>query len=414
MVSICLSTILASVQTDPLEVQRPPLVTGVVRLANTPTLDGDMGPEEWDGFSKAGGLETWFQWEPGSLYWAGNVPPGRNLVLSLDQSADGWLVGRDNLEITLNLSRQGEPSVRIRTLDATIPGQPVWKVGGALPESVRLAAKPGTAGTFIEAAFTPAFGQAPEAGRRIGIRLDAIAEGEEVSEPFRPRGLAYCFLQTDAGLDLPIGISWRPEITNRNIARLDRIGLRFRVSREEGAWTPTRVEMRGEGAARESLAQVVQPTPGFDSRGNLTMAYDSVIAPGSEVGWRVIRATFQNAAGETFTLRSSIRLSELVDIELGFPRETRASADAQIIRGTVTLRSQFSGRLQGVFSLTAPSEWTVTRGREQNFLIYHTRGTARIPVEFVIPRGAAGTFPLVFRAKIGEETVERVIFYSVD
>jgi hypothetical protein len=387
---------------------------GAVRLAKTPSLDGKLEPEEWERFSLDGAPEASFQWEPETIYWSCRVEPGQDAVLSLDQGADGWLVGSDNLEIRVSPSAT-EPGVRARVLDASNPGNPQWRTGLIPADMVKIAVAPADQGGFIvEASYMPVFGKGPEPGRQLGVRLDSVASGKEIGEPFVPRGLATVFLQMDSSENIPMGVSWRPVITNRSVSLMDRLRLSFGLTREEGQYAPTRVECRGEGAARDVLASIIQPTVLFDNKGRMDVAFESSIAPNANVGWRVVRATFRDAAGEEFTVRSSVRLANLVDIELGFPREARASNDAQIIRGHVTLRSQFSGRVQGVFSMTVPSEWTVTKGKDQTFLIYHTRGTARVPVEFIIPRGQSGTFPLSFRAMIGGQTVERRVFFALE
>src|SRR5208283_2501321 len=77
----------------------PVVVKQTDRLALTPKLDGKIDPEEWDPFSSQGGLDTYFQWEPRKLHMAARVPVGQDLIVSLDLKGDGWLVGKDNVEV---------------------------------------------------------------------------------------------------------------------------------------------------------------------------------------------------------------------------------------------------------------------------------------------------------------------------
>lgn len=392
----------------------PPQVEGLVRLANSPVLDGQFGVEEWDLFATSGPRGGSFQWEPGAYHWAAQVTPGEDLVLSLDQKGDGWLVGSDNIEIRISPKAEG-PAVRIRTLDASTLGNPQWENGGVPPDQVKIAVQAGTDGVAtIEATYTPVLGLEPQEGGRVALRMDTAPSGTEVSEVFFPRGLASVYLQMDSSRDIPMGVSWKPSITNRVVSRQDRLKMNFSLSREEGTWQAQRTEIRAEGIAKDHLRILSEPATGFDRRNKMDLSYESTISPQAPLGWKVVRATFTDAAGQQFVIRSSVRLANLVDIEVGFPRETRVSNEAQIIRGTINLRSQFSGRLDGVLTLIAPPDWSVTKGKEAKFLIYHTRGTAKVPIEFVIPRGQAGVFPMTARATMGGETVERKFFYSVD
>lgn len=410
--SFVLASLLAGQTTSPAGVA--PQVEGLVRLASSPMLDGVMGLEEWDLFSSNGPRTASFQWEPGAYHWAAQVGPGEDLVVSLDQAGNGWLVGSDNIELRISPRMEG-PVVRVRQLDASSPGNPQWRDGGVPPDQVKIAVQAAADGTAtVEATYTPIVGLEPQEGRRVALRMDAMAAGTEVSEVFFPRALASVYLQMDSSRDIPLGVSWRPAILNRVVSRNDRLKMNFGVTRDEGSWVAQRIEIRAEGTAKDHLRILTEPAPAFDKKNRMDLAYESVISAQAPLGWKVVRATFTDPAGQSFVIRSSVRLANLLDIELGFPKETRASNEAQIIRGSVLLRSQFSGRLDGMVTLIAPPEWSVTKGKESRFLIYHTRGTAKIPVEFVIPRGQAGVFPMTIRATIGEETIEKKIFYSID
>lgn len=413
VVSCILASIL-TLQPDQAAITAPPRLDSPVRVALTPVLDGRMDLEEWDALAGGAPSEAAFQWEPGSYFWAARAAAGQDAVLSLDSSADGWLVGSDNIEIRVSM-RGSEPVMRVRTLNASVAGEPVWQDGGVPPEQIQIAVQPSADGGFVvESSYQPVFGRGPAEGSRTALRIDTPPTGVELGEAYKPRAMATVFLQFDSSRGLPLGVSWRPAVVNRSVARADRIRMTFGVRREEGAFAPVRVETRAEGLAKAVLRSATEPAPGFDTKGRMEVAYDSVIPPGAALGWRVVRATIADAGGQEFVLRSSVRLADLVDIEIGFPRESRSTGEAQIVRGSVTLRSQFSGRLEGVLTMVAPAEWSVTRGKSSPFLIYHTRGSSRVPVEFVIPRGQTGVFPITFRAQIGTEVVERRVFYSVE
>ncbi len=382
-----------------------------VRLAITPDLDGTIQAEEWDpiGAAAAG---TFFQWEPGRLYWAASAPQNQEIIVSLDYNADGWLVGDDNLQMRFRLV-DGEMRLRVETLDATDPNGPTWKPGGVLPETVKyIAAVQGSRWT-LEASYTPSYSQAPAPGKRIGMRMDVVPQGFATGEAFLPRSLAFLVLQLDSSLGLPRWMSWRPQFRSRSTAREDRFQMSYSFRREDGDVQPLLLSIRGEGLARAVMGEKKEPFPPFGT-GRVNVEFGSTIATESNPGWRVMRAEVSLPSGEPIVLRSSFRIAPLLDFSPRLPFAIKGSQDAQIIRGSVQLQSQFNGRVEGQFELTGPEEWTVTRGKKEGFLIYHPRGTAQVPVEFIVPRNTVGFWPLKMKATVGETVIEQTIFVSIE
>src|SRR5690606_16230769 len=149
------------------------------------------------------------QWEPDTYYWAMKLSNTEDAVFSLDANADGWLVGADNLELRVGMV-EGEPRVKIRTMDATDPNGPQWVPGGIAPDALKIAAQPTADGWSVEAAFTPTVGQGPQSGKRIGARLDAIPANNDLAQAFLPRGMAFLVMALDSSLNLPPNFTWRP------------------------------------------------------------------------------------------------------------------------------------------------------------------------------------------------------------
>ena len=386
-----------------------PMIDTPVRLAITPVLDGKLEPEEWD--QLAG--QTYFQWEPEILYWAAKAAENEEVVLSLDYNADGWLVGDDNLEVRIRMEG-GEARVRVRFLDATDPAGPQWRDGGVPPEAIKLAASPAEGGGWIlESSYTPPYQSGPVEGRKVGVRVDKVAAGLDLGEPYLPRGLAFVSLQMDSSNGLLPEMSWKPVINNRSIAREDRLKFRFEVSRDSESLNLTRYEFRGEGLARDVVASGNQPFPPF-SRNRASLNIDSVISKTAVPGWRVIRAEIAGPNGEPVLLRTSVRIADLIDFEIPLREPLRASTDMQVIKTSITLRSQFTGRMEGMFSVEVPSDWSVTKNKEAKFSIFHSRGTTKIPVEIVVPRNIVGVFPITFKAKVGEEEMFKTIYLPID
>ncbi len=385
-------------------------VDSSVRLAMTPRMDGVIEAEEWDPLTKSG--SSYFQWEPGKLYWAANAPLSHEVILSLDYNADGWLVGDDNIQLRLRLV-DGEMRLRVETLDASDPNGPQWKPGGILPETVKYVAAVNGDRWTLEASYTPTYSQAPAPGKRMGMRVDVVPQGFAVGEAFLPRSLAFLVLQLDSSQGLPRWMSWRPQFRSRSTAREDRFAMSYTFRREDGEEQPVLLNIRGEGPARTILGEKREPFPSIAS-GRVNIDFASTIAPDSEPGWRVLRAEVSLPNGDPVVMRSSFRIAPLLDFSPRLPFAISGSQDAQIIRGSVQLQSQFNGRIEGTLDLLAPEEWTVTRGKAQPFLIYHPRGSTRVPVEFIIPRNTVGLYPLTLKATIGETVLEQTIFVNIE
>lgn len=409
MITAALFSVLLG-QTPAIDPSRPYRVESTVRLALTPKLDGMIEPEEWDPLG-SDGIQSFFQWEPDVLYWAATAGKTEDIVVSLDTQGDGWLNGKDNLEIRYKAGPENR--IVVRTLDCTDGNGPQWRDGGVLPESIKMAASMGERWS-VESSFTPRLGVNPKAGSKMAIRIDAVPAGTEVSQPYQPRSLALLMLQLDSSRNLPAGISWRPNMVFRSIAREDRLKIEFNLQREEGDFVPQRIEMRGEGLARTALAEISQPFPALDSKGRTSSEFTSVISPNAEPGWRVVRGTVKDKAGQEFQIRSSVKLSYLLDYEFNFQNGARSVPDAQIVKGNVTLRSQANGRIEGVFGYDVPAEWTITKGKTTKILIHNSRGVFKVPIEFIIPKNTQGTFPLHFKVTIGSQVIEKTLYFPVE
>ncbi len=171
------------------------------------------------------------------------------------------------------------------------------------PDQVKIAVQAAADGTAtVEATYTPIVGLEPQEGRRVALRMDAIAAGTEVSEVFFPRALASVYLQMDSSRDIPLGVSWRPAILNRDVSRNDRLKMNFGVTRHEGSWVAQRIEIRAEGTAKDPLRILTEPAPAFDKKNRMDLAYESVISQQAPLGWKVVRATFTDAALHKFAV----------------------------------------------------------------------------------------------------------------
>jgi hypothetical protein len=382
------------------------------RLALTPILDGTLAQEEWEQLTESNGRPLAMQWEPEVFYWGGKLKKGEALVVTLDSRGDGWLEGDDNYEI---IYRYGEGTVtgQVRRMSARQINGPQWIETRVFPTSHRIKASATTDEWTVEAAFTPTEGQTPDVGQRVGIRMDVVANDQAEIPPFFPRALNFVRLQWDTSNNLFSGLSWRPQLSSRSFAREDQVRLRYNfVVSPEGPALRT-IDVRPEGLATGVMSSTSNPFPRLGRGGRAFVDYESKIDGRATNGYRVLRATLTTVGGQQSELRTSFRIADLLDIDVNVPQTLELRGESRLFRGAVVLRSQASGRMDGQLSLEVPSEWSISRGQNSRFQIYNTRGSWRGGIDFIIPRGTNGVFPLTFTAKIGERIITRTKYILV-
>lgn len=248
---------------------------------------------------------------------------------------------------------------------------------------------------------------------RVGVRMDLVPTDTDTGPSYIPRNLQFMRMRFDKSRNLFSGLVWKPGIANRNVARFDPLNFKFNFTVEEGCPAIQSIDVVGEGYARDVINQVTLPFPTPDRRGSASVSYSSEIKNEAVGGYRILRATVLAADGQIAQIRTSFRISDLLDFEFGAPRTVRYSEEAQVIKGVVTLRSQGTGRIDGTFDYVLPETWSARRGKNENFLIYFARGNAKINVEYSIPGGTSGTFPVTLNAKVGDQMLTKTIYVQV-
>ena len=264
----------------------------------------------------------------------------------------------------------------------------------------------------LEASFTPPSHEAPAAGKRFGLRIDPVATGASVGEPYQPRNLGFVNLQYDLGQNLPSGFSWKPDFLVRTVPVDDSFRVKFGFKRTENVEF-SQVEYRAEGAAKKLMATGSKPFPQWDKKGRVGDDYATIIAKDAGVGYRVLRLTLIGKNEPPTVLRSSFKIADLIDYEVKLPKQLPLDPEARIVRGSVNLRSNGFKRINGTFQFKAPEAWTATRGKETPFVIYHSRGVAKVPIELIIPKDTVGVFPLTFTSTVGDKVITKTIYIPV-
>lgn len=374
------------------------------RLAITPMIDGRYDEEEWDALCPTAEAPTAMQWEPNMLYLGALVPKGKDVVFTLDLRGDGWLIGNDNLEIRATWDN-GAPQVSARMLDATNRNSPVWIAQPLLEGMIRSAGIMEDDKWTLEMAVPSAFGFEFVLGRTIGVRSDVANPGENLGEAYVPRTCTLVFLRYERGRNLPSGIEWAPEYKVRNVVPGESINIRL-TFRHKGPSPFKRIELHTEGLGKDDTLMTALPFPEFDRKGRSFVDYATTVSGQATHGYRVLRGTLTGAPGDPMIVESSYRISPLLDFDVSLPTNLQSSPDSRVIKGKVTLYSNTPNRLDGILTLGVPDSWSIARGQDRKFTIYHSRGTAIVNFELIAPQGARGLIPLAFTAKIGDKTVQ--------
>jgi hypothetical protein len=382
------------------------LVPDPVRLAITPKIDGTLSPDEWDTPFVAVDHQASYQWEPGWHYLCGKLPLGRDLLVSFDFKSDGWLIGKDNLQVRVTQTNAG-PKTQLSMLDATDPIGPKW-VPCPLLESVVTAATETKDGSWtVEIGFRTVGLPAVEPGGTLALRTDTIPSDAAMPEAFLPRNVTRLDLQMEKAHHAPANLSWKADYKGRSVAPGDSLRIRVAV---KNASTMRRFEMFTEGLAQEDTSRLSEPFPNGRENGRAVLAYDAKVSPNASVGYRVLRAKLIDETGSEVWLRSSYLISDLVTFEPRMPDNLRSKQnDSQIVRGRLVIRSHTRSRIDGKLRILVPTGWTVTKGNDAGFTIYHSRGSAAVNLEIIIPPNVSGIVPISYSATVGDRVIERSI-----
>lgn len=387
--------------------RQPYPVDDLRRLAATPQIDGVIQEEEWQFLSEAGGCRAFGQWEPGRVHWAAKAPVGTDVILSLDAGADGWLNGADNFEFRIGI-RDGRPNVTVRRL-AVVPQQGVvWQDGTVSPESLQYTAREVDGSLWVEASLTLPEPLAPKEGRSVGVRVDAVPVLTPPATAYELRRVAYVICALDSHVRLPDGLTWRPRLGRRLVLPGAEFVADYDLKRSGDAFVPVNWNFRGEGAAQRDFPTGSEAVVPPNRDGGFGVTVSGPVRTEAGLGWRVIRLTLLNQAGQQVILRSSVRVAPDVDVAVTLPREFTRSPRAARVRGTVQVTHNALKRTVGEVQVGVPMGWQVTSGQGRRFQMNRPNETQRIGFEFVIPAGAEGDYDVEIAVTIGDRE-QRVI-----
>lgn len=385
---------------QPLSVVQP------VRLEQTPILDGTIGKEEWDAF----GNQTYLSWEPGKINVAGQMPAGKDLVLSIDGKGDGWLVGRDNIEFRVSV-KDGKPMITVRELDATAVKAPVWRDRNDLATASQAMMSAAGDLTSIEAVFDDAGLQVlPRKNGPISLRLD-IVDSSADSAAYLPRACTTVRFDDHRSTALPHGMDAGVEAKTRAAIPGESLMLRliFHGTNTMGAKS---IDLRSLGAAEDDANRMSIIFPSFDNKGRAFVDYRSKIDASAELGYRVVRGTISFKDGPEAIVEGSYRIAPYMDFTLGRTNFDRLPDD-NVLRIPYVLQLYTHQGADGIVRIEAPAGWQVTKGDGDKFRLLGNQSADGRRFEVKAPADAHGTFPIKFTGQTKGRTVTQTCYVTI-
>ncbi|MFI5385687.1 MAG: hypothetical protein ACHQ50_06150 [Fimbriimonadales bacterium] len=384
----------------PLDVPQP------IRLELTPALDGKIDKEEWDPF----GAQTYLQWAPGKVYIAGQMPAGKDLVLSIDGKGDGWLVGRDNIEFRVAM-KDGKPVVTVREVDATAVKAPVWRDRADLEAASSAAASTTGDTTTIEAVFDDAgLNVLPRTPKTVMLRLDIVDTAAD-SSPYLPRVCSQIRFDDHRSAALPRGMDFGLEAKTRSVVPGETMSLRMTFHGSEALGAKS-IELRTLGEAEDSANRMSVVFPTFDTKGRAFVDYRSKIDAAATDGYRIVRGSLSFKEGPAGIAEASYRIAPILDITL-LNCEFNRLPDDNVIRIRYVLQLYTRQALDGLVRIAAPAGWQVLSGDGQKFRLLGNQSAEERRFELKAPADAHGTFPIKFTGQTKDRSVSQVCYVTI-
>ncbi|HLK16944.1 MAG TPA: hypothetical protein VKT78_19220 [Fimbriimonadaceae bacterium] len=334
---------------------------------------------------------TFMTWEPGKLYFGAFVSPNSDMLVSIDASNNGFLIGRDNLEF--RVTPGPTPKVRARILDATSSSGPAWvDAPGFEMAAVAVSAVQPDGNLFVELAVTdPGYGILKTALKdSIGIRVDGVATTAPVTEPSLPRMMSTVQLADQRVHNLPEGIGALVAAKGRSVVAGGATTVKLKLTGNETSGIKF-VEISGEGALADKVNSLRVPSPSFSPRGDAVIDYPTKVVSTANVGYGVLRGELTGIGWIGGSVESSFRVAPALDV-LAPAKSGKVSLKPQRLTCAADILSNTDQRIEGNFQVFPPEGWRVIDGTDKNFFIYD-KGTKALR-QFVLeaPAGVKGTF----------------------
>ncbi len=404
-----LPALLLLAQTTQADFSSPMQLVESQLLAITPKIDGKLDAEEWDELAPG----KYLQWEPDRLYAACKVEEGKEAIISYDFKNNGWLIGKDNVEIRVK-AVEGKATATVRVLDATNPSGPVWVNDERYKVTLQTAADKTDGGWFVETLLEdPGDESVPaDENKKVGVRIDTVTSGVS-AEAFLPRVMTPVTLTYNRGSSVPAGMKWNVQLLTRTTSPGTnyRIRMTFNGTNDLGLKT---IGMRSEGFGRDGALSFEKPFPRFDNKGRAFVDYDTAIPVETQEGYRILRAVVTDGAGQSAILKTSYEVAPIVAFDLVQPAKMKGNNIDVVAKFSCYVRSNTPNRVSGKFHVDVPEGWSVQTGQDTDFFITNSRGSSRRVFEIRVPKDTKGTFPFRLEAKVGSKVIRRLVWVTIE
>ena len=387
-------------------------IADLTRLALTPKLDGIIDPEEWDPFVQTNGMDTYLQWEPGKLYLAAKAPIEDEVIYSFDLRNNGWLVGRDNIEIRLRRTEAGL-QVTGRVLDADNKNGPKWIDMPGISAAANIASTlsdDGKTWTGEVALNDPGTGYFPDGPGNIGARVDMVPVGGVEVASYVPRAIDQIKLGYKRATGLPGGVYWEPQHEGQYVAPGRSLSLRYTFKGDQASLFQ-RVAMRSEGFTKDATNALEVPFPRLDKKGRAFVDYNTRITSDAPIGYRIARCLITSKDGATAMGQASYRVAPDIDMEL-VRQDIKQSTHPNVVKVTIYLRSNSPETFKGILHMTAPTGFSIITGNDMPFVLYKTQTVRRV-MQINIPSNAVGTYSFDLTSKVGSDEYHHTAYMTI-
>ena len=375
--------------------ERPRAPYDPQRLKLKPTLDGQIGENEWtplytvtDGPVKG---TVYVNWDDDYLYVAARTDTPCWFAFDLDANGDGWLRGADNLELVIGPpDASANPQVTARILDAASTRDvPAWNLKVVDPKSIQVVVKSGASGQVVEMAIPKGVaGLNPRKNAGMACRGDFVPMGPPPAPtaPYEPHLLLDITLVEAKGVGAG-GVAPRLVLEdNRLIAGQTFAATLDLMNQVEEDRQIKSVTWQGEGAAADLLSTLREVTiPPLKGLKSLRLKYKSVLPPTAIPGFYQMSVVAQLDNGSSVSANASFSVVEALSADLVLEPQSVTLIGPTQIKGIVEITNAFKGYMRGSIDLVLPSGWTVKGKTQRTYNIPRQDGMTREVFAITIP-----------------------------
>jgi len=330
-------------------------------------------------------------WEPGKLYFGAFLAPGSDMLDTIDGSNNGFLVGKDNLEI--RVTPGVAPTVKARILDATVPSGAVWiDAPGFEMASVVASSTQPDGSVFVELAVTDPGYEILKTNLKdtVGLRVDGIQTSAPQMEPSMPRVMSQVQLADQRVENMPEGLDAAVAEKGRSVMAGGVTTVKWQLFGNETSGVKY-VEISGEGGFSDKVNLLRVPSPSFDPRGHAVIDYPTRVVANTATGYGVLNGELTGIGWVGGSIESSIRVAPALDI-VAQAKKVKASEKSLKLTCSADIVSNTDERVEGNFQILPPAGWRVIDGTDKNFFIYDKGAKAMREFVLEVPAGTHGTF----------------------